>query len=59
MQIAAADIGGNELQDDSMVDFAALRIFHLREGLFLDLHLMRAHERYCTITCHRRPLLDI
>src|SRR5689334_11759693 len=44
VQIAAADVRRDELEDDAMLDLPSLRILEFGIGLFLELHLVGPHE---------------
>jgi hypothetical protein len=50
--IGAADIGGDDLQDDAMINFLACRILHLREVDGLDFNLVLPKKNYSCIFSH-------
>ena len=51
MQVAAADVCRDKLENDSVLDLPALRILKLGISLVLDLHLVWSHKRDGAITC--------
>ena len=50
--IAATDIGGDDLQDDAVVDLLARRVLQFRKVDGLDFHFARSQIHYSSITCH-------
>jgi hypothetical protein len=51
MQVAAADVCRNDLEDDSVLDLPALWILKLRVSFVLDLHFVWSQECDGAIAC--------
>ncbi len=54
--IAATDIGGDDLQDDAVIDLLAGRVLQFREVDGLDFDFARREIHYASITCHKNLL---
>ena len=56
--IAAANVGGDDLQDHAVIDLLARRVLQFRVINGLDLDFAGPQIHYASITCHKNLLFD-